>query len=144
MSIAASLAPRINAVLGILHDVLRSGDVPDLGPHLLVTHTWTIPANATQTVQMTVPASAEFDLLTGFTSAAGSYVSRIEAGALLYYTHQSGAAPVAPAFPFLPMFSQGMLKRIRLVQGDSVSFSVVNTTGAPITATGYLSGYRVS
>ena len=78
-----------------------------------------------------------------FATPATHFLKSVSIGAVLYYEkRQTALAPVAPQ-GVSPQFNRGMLRRIQVIQGDSMVVTVQNTAAAVDNCTLWLTGYRL-
>ena len=130
--------------LGAVRDVVRGVQVGYVGPTLQIEKTFSTPATAQQQFSVTVPATMAIDWFTvACRSSADIFLVSISIGAVEYYRKIDNT--LAPAQPqgVPPQFNRGLLRRIEVIQGDSILVTVQNTAGAADTCTFWANGYRL-
>ena len=131
-------------ILGALRDTIRGVQVGYVGPALHLEKTFNVPANTTQQFTMTVPATMAIDWFTvAAATPATTFLISISIGAVEYFSKRDAAiAPVPPA-GVAPDFNRGLLRRIEVIQGDTIVVTVQNTAAAIDRVTLWTNGYRL-
>jgi len=134
---------QVASMLGALRDAIRGVQVESAGPVIVLEQTFNMGAATTQTFQLTVPATVALDNFDVSFSAVTTFLQSMSIGAVSYYI-KSGAA-VGPNVPnaFPPRYTRGLLRRIELIQGDSIVIECQNTAAVVSTVTLRVYGYRL-
>lgn len=140
----AQLVSGAQQILGTVRDVVRGVEVGYVGPILQIEKTFSTPAATVQQFSVTVPATMAIDWFTvAFQTPATHFLVSISIGAVEYYRKIDNPLPPVGPTAAAPIFNRGALRRIEVIQGDSIVVTVQNTAAGVDSCTFWANGYRL-